>query len=95
MCLARAGGCFSMTASPRGGHGFSFRKFAMTQRDLNRAIARATGDDINTIARLGFVELRDIPFESEGPHIVDWDALDAERGVAVIPQHSSRARLQG
>lgn len=28
----------------------------MTQRDLNRAIARATGEDIDTIAQMGFVE---------------------------------------
>ena len=44
----------------------------MSQRDLNRAIARATGEDISTITGMGFVELTPFPIERE-PLMVDWD----------------------
>ena len=64
----------------------------MTQRDLNRAIARATGEDIDTISRMGFVELQSVPFERE-PQFVDWDDVDAGRNVAVLPQRSRRTRV--
>ena len=63
----------------------------MTQRDLNRAIARATGEDIDTISRMGCVELQSVPFERE-PQFVDWDDVDAGRNVAVLPQRSRRSR---
>ena len=65
----------------------------MTQRDLNRAIARATGEDPAVISRLGFVELRGGPFESDVPAVVDWDEVDAERGVSVVPQRPRRVRV--
>ena len=64
----------------------------MTQRDLKRAIARATGEDIDTISRMGFVELQSVPFERE-PQFVDWDDVDAGRNVAVLPQRSRRTRV--
>ena len=64
----------------------------MTQRDLNRAIARATGEDIDTISRMGFVELQSVPFERE-PQFVDWDDVDAGRNVAVLPHRSRRTRV--
>ena len=57
----------------------------MSQHDLNREISRATGESISTIAGMGFVELRPIPFELE-PQTMDWDEHDAERNVSVIPQ---------
>ena len=57
----------------------------MSQRELNRQISQATGEDIATIAGMGFVELRPIPFEHE-PQTMDWDEHDAERNVSVIPQ---------
>ncbi len=65
----------------------------MSQRDLNRAIARATGEDISTITGMGFVELTPFPIERE-PRVLDWDEYDRERNVAVIPQrrrHNSAA----
>ena len=61
----------------------------MSQRDLNRQISQATGDDIATIAGMGFVELRPVPFERE-PLTMDWDEHDLDRNVAVIPQRRRR-----
>ncbi len=61
----------------------------MSQRDLNRAIARATGEDLSTITGIGFVELTAIPFERE-PLMVDWDEHDLDHNVAVIPQRRRR-----
>lgn len=57
----------------------------MSQLELNREISRATGESINTIAGMGFVELRPIPFERE-PLTMDWDEHDLDHNVAVIPQ---------
>ncbi len=62
----------------------------MSQRDLNRQISKATGEDIATIAGLGFVELRPIPFERE-PLTIDFDQIDLDRNVAVIPQRRRKA----
>ena len=56
----------------------------MTQRELNRAIARATGESIDTIQRVGFL-LADpaLPLDPDddqfGPPILDWDELAARR----------------
>ena len=63
----------------------------MTQQQLNREIARKTGETISTIAALGFVPLTDQPYERE-PLMVDWDQVDAERNVAFLSQRTrSRA----
>jgi hypothetical protein len=50
----------------------------MTQADLDRAVAAATGESVNTISRRGFVLLTPTPTERE-PLVVDWDELDANR----------------
>ena len=60
----------------------------MTQAELNRQVARATGESVDTIAHMGFVILTSRPFERE-PLTVDWDQLDADRGVSF-----QRPRLQ-
>ena len=57
----------------------------MSQRDLNRQISKVTGESIETIAGMGFVELRPVPFERE-PLTMDWDEHDLDHNVAVIPQ---------
>jgi hypothetical protein len=44
----------------------------MTQRDLNREVAAATGETVSTIERLGFVPLTPLPVERE-PLVIDWD----------------------
>ena len=57
----------------------------MNQSQLNRAVARATGESRDTISRLGF-SIADPPSMhydpepcSRAPLIVDWDELDAQR----------------
>ena len=60
----------------------------MTQTELNHAIARATGDSIATIARMGFVQVSCEPVP-RNPPIVDWDELNAQR-PALFPRRTSR-----
>ena len=47
----------------------------MTQSQLNRAVARTTGESTSTIAHLGFVPLTVIPIERERL-TVDCDGVD-------------------
>jgi len=61
----------------------------MTQAELNRAVDRATGETVSTIAAMGFVPLTANPIDRE-PLVVDWDALDARRHVPVFPQRKRR-----
>jgi hypothetical protein len=52
----------------------------MTQSELNREVARATGESVGTISALGFVPLTRKPYERDRePLVVDWDAVDARR----------------
>jgi len=60
----------------------------MHQNELNRAVARATGESVRTIAKMGFGLLDDPPVERE-PLVVDWDELEAQR-VGVLPQPRCR-----
>ena len=54
----------------------------MTQSQLERLVARKTGDELDTIRRLGFglAELSPEEFDPEAPpalpQVVDWDDLD-------------------
>ena len=50
----------------------------MTQRDLNCAVARATGESIFTVAGWGFVPLTVGPVERE-PMVFHRDKIDAQR----------------
>lgn len=61
----------------------------MNQFELNRAVARATGENLRVISQLGFsladpvsVEHDPEPTDIEDM-IVDWDTLDLERNVPV------------
>ena len=56
----------------------------MTHAQMERELARATGESLATIRRRGF-QLVEPPMAS--PQLVDWDELDADR-VAVVPQRS-------
>ena len=57
----------------------------MTQADLDRQIARRTGEKLSTIRGMGFVPLTAVPIECESqPSIVDWDELDSQR-VGLFP----------
>jgi hypothetical protein len=57
----------------------------MTQAEVTRAVARATGESVRTIQRLGFLiadpdsELLDPDDEELGPYVLDWDELEQER----------------
>ncbi|WP_278471809.1 hypothetical protein [Gimesia maris] len=56
----------------------------MKQSDLNRAVALATGETIDTVKRLGFLlaephESVDPDSETLGPQVIDWDELDNQR----------------
>lgn len=60
----------------------------MNQSQLDRAVARATGESRDTIQRLGFsiADPQSVHYDPEpvrrAPQIVDWDELDARRRVA-------------
>ena len=55
----------------------------ISQSELNRAVASATGETVSTIAGMGFVPLTPFPVERE-PLTVDWDELDAERNMSLM-----------
>ena len=60
----------------------------MTQRDLDRQVARATGETVSTIRSMGFglMEMPDLEALT-----VDWDEL-AEQRVSIVPQCAPRPR---
>jgi hypothetical protein len=65
----------------------------MTQSQLDREVAAATGETLSTIRRRGFsvvdapcVHARKRPRQ---PRIVDWDALHANR-TALLPGRGQR-----
>ena len=52
----------------------------MTQSEMYRQIAEATGESIRTVAEMGFVPLTVGPCELDrDPLVVDWDDVDASR----------------
>ena len=54
----------------------------MTQAELNREVAAATGETVRTIADLGFVPLTPVPQERDRePLVMDWDELESQRDV--------------
>ena len=67
----------------------------MTQNQIDRLVAEATGEDLGEIQRLGF-GLADpdiVNFDPEPylpPQIIDWDEVDLGRNVAVVDQPSRR-----
>ena len=62
----------------------------MTQSDLDRQVARRTGESLSTIRGMGFTPLSAIPYESESrPNTVDWDKLADER-MGLFPHRRAR-----
>ena len=66
----------------------------MKQADLDRAVARATGETVSTIKQLGFLladptEVLDLDSDQTGPNVIDWDALELQRNEAIMrrPQY--------
>jgi len=54
----------------------------MTQAEMNREVALATGESVATIAQMGFVPLTPVPYERDRePLVVDWDDLADKRAV--------------
>jgi len=57
-------------------------KLATRQRNIDREVARLTGEDVRTIRRYGFsvIDLHDQHFDPEAdirdPLMIDWDDLD-------------------
>jgi hypothetical protein len=52
----------------------------MNQAELDRVVARVTGDCLSTIRRLGFGRLMAVsPEPQRKPLLVDWDELDQRR----------------
>jgi len=89
------GGCFSRDR-PRWAVAFPSLHSgvkAMTQNQLNRSVARATGESLSTIRSLGFsiADPDEVCHDPERPRcrprIVNWDQLDAQRG-SYLPQRS-------
>lgn len=70
----------------------------MTQNQLDRLVADATGEDLREIRRHGFgivnpdLDVVD-PVSRFAPQIVDWDDLDRARNVPFFQQPERRRRL--
>lgn len=60
----------------------------MRQAELEREIARATGESISNIRRFGFLldeptEDLDVELDEQGPQFIDWDEHDALRNEGI------------
>ena len=51
----------------------------MTQRELNRAVARATGETIDTVSRRGFTLQCGHAHAERNPLVLDWDRRQPRR----------------
>ncbi|MCA9052200.1 MAG: hypothetical protein KDA75_00105 [Planctomycetaceae bacterium] len=64
----------------------------MTRHELNRAVARATGETVSEIRRRGFslIDPDQDRFELSPPPVdgqmIDWDQHDLERNVPLVDQ---------
>ena len=64
----------------------------MTQNQLNQRVADATGEDIADIRQRGFslADPLEVHFDPEPcdlpPQVVDWDEVDLQHNVAIVPQ---------
>jgi len=54
----------------------------MTQAELNRAVARATGESVSLISSMGFGPVNNGPHQRE-PRTVDWDKAQQTRPVSL------------
>ena len=71
----------------RAGRILLFKDLSMNQRELNREVARKTGETVSTIAALGFIPLTGQPYERE-PLTIDGDERDAKRNVSLMPKRA-------
>ena len=63
----------------------------MTQAQLNREVARATGESVHEISRRGFgpADLESVafdpePLETEIEKYLDWDSVNVEHGSLAL-----------
>jgi hypothetical protein len=64
----------------------------MTQCELNRSVAKATGETVSEITRRGFVPLTEVPVERDPEDLIlDWDLMQLERNVALFEQRETLA----
>lgn len=69
----------------------------MTQRELNRAVAQATGESLYEIRRHGFTleAVPDLCFDMEHnrlpPNVIDWDQLDRNRSALFPVRNRQRS----
>ena len=66
----------------------------MTQNELNRSVAAATGETVTEIARRGFVPLTPNcqecePEDKQLDNYLDWDECDLHHNVQLFPQPSA------
>ena len=61
----------------------------MNQNELNRSVAHSTGETIGEVSRRGFVPLEDLNQDCDPP--IDWDELEAQRFVNLVPQRKRPA----
>ena len=63
----------------------------MTQPELDRAVALATGEDVPAIRRRGFslADPAEVHYDPEPfnypPQVIDWDAIDLRRNTPLFP----------
>jgi len=71
----------------------------MTQNDINRAVAAATGESVSAVQRLGFMIADpsvpiDDPTDPElGGRVIDWDDFDVFREQPVEGNFDPEAAL--
>ena len=64
----------------------------MTQMQLEKLVAEATGEDVRAIRQRGFsvADPFEVDFDPEPdnlpPQMIDWDELDLQRNLAVVSQ---------
>jgi len=61
---------------------FFYGESEMTQAELNRAVAGATGESVETITRRGF-SFVEVPPRERDPLAYDWDEQDARQLGAI------------
>ena len=75
----------------------------MSDRDLNRTVARRTGESVESIQRLGFQVLsehghddndHDVDDYNLGPKVFDWDALQAASLGQVLSDEDWSGRVE-
>ncbi|HVX61725.1 MAG TPA: hypothetical protein VHC19_14015 [Pirellulales bacterium] len=66
----------------------------MSRSRVERAVARATGESLSTIKRLGFSMIEpaagNLDDQPSPPNVVDWDALQQQR-VGLFPHRRQTA----